>query len=200
MPKTTSDKECRLCRRAGTKLFLKGERCLSAKCSFTRRSYKPGAHGQRRAPKTSEFNRQLQEKQKVRWIYNLSERQLNNYFDKASKSPQSTGEKMLQILESRLDNVVYRSGFAASRLQARQIISHHQVKVNNRVTSIPSFQLKPKDQITIRAKNLTKGSAEPVPWIKPHANQPVAVFLRNPERSEIPHDVDEQLIIEYYSR
>ncbi len=143
---------CRLCRREGVELFLKGEKCLTAKCGVKKRNYAPGVHGRRRV-KHSDYGDQLREKQKMKRIYGLMERQFRNYFVLASRSPMVTGEKLVHLLEGRLDNVVYRLGFASSRAQARQLVSHAHVMVNEKKVNLPSYQVKAGDEISIREKS-----------------------------------------------
>ena len=168
---------CKLCRREGTKLFLKGTRCLTEKCAVERRAYAPGQHGQSsgRRRKASEYARQLREKQKVKRIYGLSERQFRNIFDRVLKEPGVTGEALLVALESRLDNLVYRMGFAVSRRQARQLVRHRHIQVNGRTVDIPSYRVRPGDEVRVadasRELVLVKhaleqfGRAQPVSWI-----------------------------------
>src|SRR5712672_1466274 len=168
---------CRLCRREGTKLFLKGTRCLTEKCAVERRAYAPGQHGQStgRRRKTSEYAKQLREKQKVKRLYGLSERQFRNIFDYVRHEPGVTGENLLVALETRLDNVVYRMGFAASRKAARQLIRHRHVQVNGETVDVPSFRLVPqqevrvapasKDLLSVRSSLEALSRAAPVSWI-----------------------------------
>nr|HID13576.1 30S ribosomal protein S4 [Anaerolineae bacterium] len=205
---------CKLCRREGEKLFLKGERCLSSKCPFEReRGYPPGDHGRlarfrRRRP--SDYSRQLREKQKVRRIYGVLERQFRRYFREAERRPGLTGENLLTLLESRLDNVVYRLGFADSRAQARQLVQHGHFVVNGRRTNIPSYIVRPQDTITVRegsrkrtyfrerAKRLDEGA---VPnWLSLDAKTMTARVLKMPAREDIELTLNEQLVVEYYSR
>jgi small subunit ribosomal protein S4 len=144
---------CRMCRRAGMKLFIKGARCYTDKCAIERRSYAPGEHGKTRRIKETNYGVQLREKQKVRRMYGVLERQFRNYFEKAAESKGVTGEVLLQMLERRLDNVVYRIGFAANRSQARQLVRHGHLMVNGRKVDIPSFLVKPGDEVTVREKS-----------------------------------------------
>jgi small subunit ribosomal protein S4 len=199
--------QCKQCRREGQKLFLKGERCLTDKCGVERRAYPPGDHGRGRQ-KQSEYRVQLREKQKARRYYGVLESQFRRYYDKASRQPGITGENLLMLLESRLDNVVVRLGFAASRRQARQLVSHGHWTVNGRRVDIPSYQVKPDDVITIKpnsaatdvvrdATELTSG----VPaWLQADHDSLNAKVLRLPDRSEISAPVEEQLIVELYSK
>jgi small subunit ribosomal protein S4 len=199
--------QCKQCRREGQKLFLKGERCLTDKCGVERRSYPPGEHGRGRQ-KQSEYRVQLREKQKAKRYYQVLEKQFAGYYDKASRQQGVTGENLLRLLECRLDNVLVRLGFAASRRQARQLIGHGHWTVNGRRVDIPSYQVKPDDVITIKgssaatdvvrdATELTSG----VPaWLQADHDSLNAKVLRLPERSEISAPVEEQLIVELYSK
>jgi len=203
---------CRLCRREGTKLFLKGTRCLTEKCAVERRSYAPGQHGQStgRRRKASEYARQLREKQKVKRIYGLSERQFRNIFDRVLKEPGVTGEALLVALESRLDNLVYRMGFATSRKQARQLVRHRHILVNGRTMDIPSCRVKPGDEVKVadasRELVLVKqaieqfGRTQPVSWIHVDTDKGVGKMTERPTRHAIPIAAQEQLIVELYSK
>ncbi len=206
---------CKLCRREGEKLFLKGTRCLSPKCSVERRPYPPGQHGrdsQYRRGRASDYSFQLREKQKVRRIYGVLERQFQRYYAEALKRPGMTGVNLLIILERRLDNIVYRLGFATSRAQARQLVSHGHFNVNGRRTDIPSMMLRPGDEISVREgsrkrtyfKEIRATMAEsrsPIPeWLSLDVNTLGGRVVRQPEREEIETSVNEQLIVEYYSR
>jgi small subunit ribosomal protein S4 len=199
--------QCKQCRREGQKLFLKGERCLTEKCGVERRSYPPGEHGRGRV-RASEYRLQLREKQKARRFYQLLERQFRNYYKKAARQPGVTGENLLQLLERRLDNVLVRLGFAASRRQARQLINHGHWLVNGRRVDIPSYQLRPDDVITIRpgskaadvVRTATELTAAVPPWLQADHDALTAKVLRLPERSEISAPVSEQLIVELYSK
>jgi len=199
--------KCKQCRREGLKLFLKGERCLTEKCSIERRSYPPGEHGRGRI-KQSEYLLQLREKQKARRYYGLLEKQFRIYYDKASRQSGITGDALLRMLELRLDNVVYRLGFAASRAQARQIIRHGHFLVNGRRVNIPSFQVRmgdvvqlkpgsPVEQVVRDATDLT--ASVPV-WLQADHDNLAAKVLKSPERDEIDAPVAEQLIVELYSK
>ena len=205
--------KCKVCRREGEKLFLKGERCFTEKCAFERRSYPPGQHGrgaQYRRSRESDFSRQLRAKQKARRIYDISERQFRRYYATAQQRRGLTGLNLLQILESRLDNVVYRLGYAASRAQARMLVTHGHFNVNLRRTDVPSMVVKTTDQISVREgsmkrtffKNLTKEAENrtPVEWVKRDLKTLSGNLVRLPERSEIDGNLNEQLIVEYYSR
>jgi small subunit ribosomal protein S4 len=200
---------CRLCRREGAKLFLKGTRCYTKKCSFERRPTPPGQHGVRRR-KVGDFGLQLREKQKIRRVYGVLERQFRNYFREAQTHPGVTGEWLLRSLELRLDNVVYRMGLASSRAQARQIVGHGHLAVNGRPTNIPSYQLKPGDRIEVRE---TRRSREPFKivketlrnhqapeWISLDAAALAGTVNAPPSRDQMPLDLNEQLVVEFYSR
>ena len=203
---------CRLCRREGTKLFLKGSRCLTEKCAVERRQYAPGQHGQSsgRRRKTSEYAKQLREKQKVKRMYGLSERQFRNIFDRVKEEPGVTGENLLVALETRLDNVVYRMGFSASRKGARQLVRHRHVQVNGRTVDIPSFGLAAQDEIRLApaSKDLTSvkaalealSRAAPVSWISVDSEKVVGKVTERPTRETIPVAAQEQLIVELYSK
>jgi small subunit ribosomal protein S4 len=199
--------QCKQCRREGQKLFLKGQRCLTEKCGVERRSYPPGEHGRGRV-RASEYRQQLREKQKARRYYQILERQFRTYYQKAASQPGVTGENLLRLLERRLDNVLVRLGFAASRRQARQLISHGHWMVNGRRVDIPSYQVRPDDVISIRAeskaadvvRSATELTAVVPPWLQADHDALTAKVLRLPERSEIVSPVEEQLIVELYSK
>jgi len=199
---------CRLCRREGVKLYLKGERCYSDKCAIDRRAYAPGQHGQGRK-KVSEYGTQLREKQKARRVYGVLEKQFRGYYEEASRRKGITGETLLQILESRLDNVVYRLGFGASRPEARQIVKHGHILVNGKRLDIPSYLTQPGDVISFADKSLetprvkelveaAEGKAV-VAWLEKVSNTSARI-ARVPARDEIDVPVAEQMIIELYSR
>ena len=198
---------CKLCRREGMKLFLKGERCLTEKCAIERRSYPPGEHGRGRI-KQSEYLLQLREKQKARRYYGLLENQFRTYYEKANKQGGITGETLLRMLETRLDNVVYRLGFAASRAQARQLVRHGHFLVNGRRVNIPSFQVKPEDVVTLKqgssaeqiVRDATDLTAAVAPWLQADHDGLTGTVLKWPERAEIDTPVSEQLIVELYSK
>ena len=204
-----TDADCRICRREGEKLFLKGDRCFTEKCSVERRKYPAGQHGQRRG-KLSDYGFQLREKQKVKNIYGLLEKQFRRYFEMASKKKGSTGETLLQLLERRLDNVVFRMGFATNRSQARQFIGHGFFKVNGRRVNMPSFQVRPGDTVeVVDAKkshayieeNLAKAEHRGLPsWMDIAAETRSGKVTHIPTREEIPLDVQEQLVVELYSK
>jgi small subunit ribosomal protein S4 len=205
---------CKLCRREGEKLFLKGERCFSNKCAFEKRPYAPGQHGasggQRGNRKISDYNRQLRAKQKARRIYGILEKQFRRYFDVALKTRGLTGLNMLQVLESRLDNVVFRLGFAANRSQARQLVSHGHFFVNGRKTNIPSMLLVPGDVVVVRDQSKSNGffkemadvaeKTNAAMWVERDLKNMSGRMLRLPDRGEIDGNLNEQLIVEYYSR
>ena len=200
---------CRLCRREKDKLYLKGDRCYSDKCAVVRHGYAPGEHGQARQ-KFSEFGQQLREKQKARRIYGVMEKQFRRYFKEADRRRGVTGELLLQLLESRLDNTVFRLGLARSRNEARQLINHGHFEVNGRKVDIPSYLIKPGDQVAVRdiRKNKavfkeiieTRGQQEPVDWLEVDHEKLQGQFLRIPQRDEIDVPVTEHLIVELYSR
>ena len=199
--------KCKQCRREGMKLFLKGERCLTEKCAVERRSYPPGEHGRGRI-KQSEYLLQLREKQKARRYYGILEKQFRNYYEKAAKAQGITGEALLRMLETRLDNVVYRLGFAASRAQARQIIRHGHFQVNGRRVNIPSYQVKPNDVVSLKAgspveqvvRDATDLTASVASWLQADHDNLTGKVLKLPERSDIDTPVQEQLIVELYSK
>jgi len=204
---------CKLCRREGEKLFLKGARCYSPKCAMERRAYPPGQHGRGstfRRRRASDYARQLREKQKARRIYGVLERQFRRYYREAQRRSGMTGENMLIILESRLDNVVYRMGFADSRAQARQLVQHGHFDLNGRRTDIPSALVKPGDVVSVRQNsrrlNYFKGISavlekRDVPdWIAVEPSQLAGRVLALPTRETIEQSLSEQLIVEYYSR
>jgi small subunit ribosomal protein S4 len=204
---------CKLCRREGEKLFLKGERCYSPKCWFEKRGFAPGQHGrtqQGRSERESDYARQLRAKQKARRVYGIFERQFRRYFGLALRKKGLTGLNLLQTLEMRLDNVVYRMGFASSRAQARQLVNHGHILVNNHRADIPSMLVKPGDVVSVKenARSLTywKDLLDVVDrrtcpmWIDRDTKNLSGRILRLPERSEIDGNLNEQLIVEYYSR
>ena len=203
------DEQCRICRREGQKLFLKGSRCYTDKCSVTRRNYAPGQHGQKRT-KLSEYGTQLREKQKTRSFYGVGEKQFRKYFEMASSKKGITGTVLLQILESRLDNVVYRLGLGASRPQARQLVTHGNIEVNGVKTDVASYLVKPGDVISVRESkkdntiiksNIEAGSVRPIPeWLELDSKNLSAKVLRTVNREEIDLPVEEHLIIELYSK
>lgn len=193
---------CRLCRREQSKLFLKGERCLSPKCSFTRRPYAPGKSSQSRSGgKFSDYARQLRAKQKAKTIFGVSESQFKKYYLQAAKTKGKTGETLLQLLERRLDNAVFRLGLAKSRAQARQLISHGHILINNKKVNIPSYLVRAKEILQLKDKNKKYLSKVEIPvWLKLDAKNLEAEIAKLPSREEMDSSVDEQSIVEYYSR
>jgi small subunit ribosomal protein S4 len=201
---------CRLCRREDTKLFLKGDRCHTEKCAHGRRQYPPGQHGQGRRKRPSDYGHQLREKQKVKRIYGLLEKQFRGYFFRASRMKGITGENLLSLLERRLDNVALRCGFSTSHAEARQLVRHGHVTVNNRKVDIPSYLVKAGDVVEVRESSrsvarigdaLTKLDRSPLPaWIDLDRDKFRGVVRSLPTRSDIGADIDEQLIVELYSK
>ena len=201
--------KCRQCRREGEKLFLKGEKCFGSKCAIESRPFPPGQHGQRRS-RLSDYGRQLREKQKMRRIYGVLERQFRSYYAEADRIKGNTGENLLQLLESRLDNVVYRMGFGVSRTEARQLVRHNGVTVNGKKVNIPSYAVKPGDVVAIAEKAKeqlrVKASVEMAQqrgmpeWIEVDASKLQGVYKAKPERSELPAEIQEQLVVELYSK
>ena len=204
-----TDEQCRICRRNGEKLFLKGSRCYTDKCSISRRNYAPGQHGQKRA-KLSEYGTQLREKQKTKSYYGVGERQFRKYFEMASSKKGITGDNLLQILESRLDNVVYRLGYGSSRAQARQLVNHGIFAVNGKRVDIPSYLVKAGDVIAVRENkketgilkiNVEENAARPVPeWLEKNNETLSGKVLRLAAREDIDIPVEEHLIVELYSK
>jgi len=200
---------CKLCRREGMKIFLKGERCFTDKCAFDRRPYPPGQHGQRRI-KFTEYGIRLREKQKVRRIYGMVERQFHRYFVKAERTKGVTGEQLLGFLERRLDSVVFRLGFAATRSEARQTVRHKHMQVNGKTVNIPSFLVKPGDKVTVRERSRSKGriisaleavDRRGVPeWLELDREGFSGTVKTMPVREELTLPIQEQLIVEFYSR
>ena len=200
---------CRLCRREGMKLFLKGERCFGTRCAIERRGYAPGQHGQRQR-KISDYGVRLREKQKVRRIYGLMERQFRNTFHKAARKEGVTGEILLEYLERRLDNVVYRFGFAPSRQQARQLVRHGHVLVNGRRVDIPSFQVREEDLLQIKEKSPMRDSIKEAVsvaehrglpgWLQLDKDQLSGKIIGLPAREDVQYPIKEQLIVELYSK
>jgi len=201
--------KCRQCRREGTKLFLKGEKCFTSKCAVESRPFPPGQHGQRRG-RLSDYASQLREKQKMRRIYGVLERQFRSYYKSAAQRKGSTGENLLQLLESRLDNVVYRMGFAASRSEARQLVRHKSVTVNGQRVTIPSYQVQPNDNLGIAEKSRKQSRVSSalevaeqrgfVDWIEVDAKKMEGIFKARPERSDLPAEINESLVVELYSK
>jgi small subunit ribosomal protein S4 len=200
---------CRLCRREGGKLFLKGTRCYTKKCSFERRPTPPGQHGVRRR-KMGDFGIQLREKQKMRRVYGVLERQFRNYYREAESHTGVTGEALLQKLESRLDNVVFRLGFASSRAQARQLVAHGHFAVNGTATNVPSYSMKPGDRVEVRESRRSREAFKTVKetlrshqapeWLSLDAAKLAGSVASVPRRDQMPLDLAEQLVVEYYSR
>jgi small subunit ribosomal protein S4 len=204
-----TDPVCRLCRREGMKLFLKGDRCFKDKCAIERRNYAPGQHGRRRS-KVLGYGIQLREKQKVKRIYGLLERQFRTYFSRAEKKTGITGENLLRQLELRLDNVVYSLGFAASRAQARQLVRHGHIEVNGKKINIPSYQVRKGDAIQVREKSrkneqirqaVETASGRGIPaWLQLNPDQFLGTVMDVPKREDIRLPIQEQLIVELYSK
>ena len=203
------DEQCRICRREGQKLFLKGSRCYTDKCSISRRNYAPGQNGQKRK-KLSEYGTQLREKQKTKAFYGVGEKQFRKYFELASKTRGKTGEVLLQLLESRLDNVVYRLGFGSSRAQARMLVTHGTFEVNGKKVDIASYLVKPGDVIAVREirkdngtikNNVEENASRPVPeWLEKDAEKLSGKVVRLAAREDIDLPVEEHLIVELYSK
>ncbi len=205
-----TDPKCKQCRREGTKLFMKGDRCLTLKCAIERRNYPPGEHGQSFRRKVTDYGTQLREKQKCRRTYGILERQFRGYYKKAASQTGVTGENMMRLLELRLDNLVYRMGLASSRAQARQLVLHRHFSVNGRTVTIPSFQCSPSDKITVRensreldAIKAAIESRDPgsiVSWLSVDKESLSGSVLSRPSRGDIPVPINEQLIVELYSK
>lgn len=204
------DAKCRQCRREGEKLFLKGEKCFTDKCAIERRSYAPGQHGQKSGQRLSGFGQQLREKQKIRRIYGVLERQFRRVYAEAERRKGQTGENMLQLLESRLDTVAYRMGFGASRAESRQVVRHNGVLVNGKRVNIPSYEVRPGDvvELTERAKGhlrsrgaldaqASRGFPE---WLDVDSKAARGVFKSLPARTDLPSTINESLVVELYSR
>jgi small subunit ribosomal protein S4 len=202
--------KCRHCRREGEKLFLKGEKCFTDKCPVERRAYAPGQHGQKSGARLSDYGKQLREKQKVRHIYGLLERQFRNTYAEASRSKGVTGERLLQILESRLDTVAYRMGFGASRAEARQIVRHNGITVNGKRVNVPSYNVRPgdvievapqaKEQLRIKAAAEAAAARNVPEWMEVDAKALKGTFKALPARADLPQTINEHLIIELYSK
>ena len=199
---------CRFCRREGMKLFLKGERCTLEKCAFERRSYAPGQHGQRMRRKQSNYSVQLRAKQQLARLYGVREGKFRKYYKEATRVPGVSGENLLRLLESRLDNVIFRLGFAPSRKAARQLVRHNHIEVNGRRVNIPSFLTSPGDEIQVaeKSRNLelihesVRRSREMVPWLSVDKVNLQGSVLEKPNREDIPIVTEEQMVIEFYSR
>jgi len=201
---------CRFCRREGAKLYLKGEKCYT-KCTLDRRAFAPGQHGLARKRKVSDYGLQLRAKQKARRLYGLMEGQFRNYFEAAEREPGVTGLNLLRHLELRLDNVVYRMGLGASRKQARQLVGHLHFEVNGKVVNVPSYQVRPGDEVTVRERSkegsevfdvalAASGSRVMPSWLSFNESEKSAKVLSLPEREEMETGVEEHLIVEFYSR
>lgn len=201
---------CRLCRRQGVKLFLKGQRCSTDKCAIERRAYAPGQHGQRRRRKPSDYGIQLKEKQKAKAIYGVMEKQFKNYYKEADRQKGVTGENLMRLLERRLDNVAYRLGFAPSRSAARELIVHGHLRVNGKKVDIPSFLVKSGEEISVKERSQSnldvrlsvdaKAGVGTVGWLELDPKKFMGRVLELPSREQIPSPVNEQLIVNFYSR
>ncbi|MEK9771265.1 MAG: 30S ribosomal protein S4 [Nitrosomonadales bacterium] len=204
------DPKCKQCRREGEKLFLKGEKCFTDKCAMEKRSYAPGQHGQRRGGRLSDYGVQLREKQKLRRIYGVLEKQFRTYYAEADRLKGVTGENLLQLLESRLDNVVYRMGLGISRTESRQLVRHNSIMVNGKRVNIPSYQVKPGDQISVveasknqlRIKAAVEATEERgfPEWLEVDAKKLQGVFKNKPQRDDLPPTINESLVVELYSK
>jgi len=204
------DAKCRQCRREGEKLFLKGEKCFTDKCAIERRNYAPGQHGQKSGARMSDYGKQLREKQKLRRTYGVLERQFRNIYAEASRSKGVTGERLLQLLECRLDNIAYRMGFGASRAEARQVVRHNGVLVNGRRVNIPSYHVRPGDTVEVVSKAKEqlriKAAAEAasgrgVPeWLEVDSKGLKGTLKTMPARVDLPSTINESLVIELYSK
>lgn len=202
--------KCRQCRREGEKLFLKGEKCFTDRCAVERRSYAPGQHGQKSGSRLSDFGKQLREKQKLRRTYGVLERQFRNTYAQAASSKGVTGERLLQLLETRLDNMAYRMGFGASRSEARQVVRHNGILVNGKRVNIPSYQVRPgdvievvakaKEQLRVKAASEAAESRGFPEWLEVDAKAMKGTFKSLPARADLPSTVNESLIIELYSK
>jgi small subunit ribosomal protein S4 len=204
------DPKCKQCRREGEKLFLKGEKCFTDKCGIEKRSYPPGQHGQRRGGRLSDYGVQLREKQKLRKIYGILEKQFRSYYAEADRLKGVTGENLLQLLESRLDNVVYRMGIGVSRSESRQLVRHNSITVNGNRVNIPSYQVKPGDQVAVaeasknqlRIKAATEAADERgfPEWVEVDVKKLTGTFKNKPQRDDLPPTINESLIVELYSK
>ena len=202
--------KCRHCRREGEKLFLKGEKCFTDKCPVERRAYAPGQHGQKSGARLSDYGKQLREKQKVRHIYGLLERQFRGTYAEASRSKGVTGERLLQLLEARLDSVVYRMGFGASRAEAHQLVRHNGITVNGKRVNIPSYEVRPgevievagkvKEQLRVKAAAEAAASRHIPEWLEVDTKGLKGTFKALPARADLPQTINESLIIELYSK
>lgn len=201
--------KCRLCRREGGKLFLKGEKCFSSKCPVEIRPQAPGQHGQKRA-RMSDYALQLREKQKLRRTYGILEKQFRNYYKEAARRTGSTGENLLQILENRLDNVVYRMGFATSRSEARQLVRHNGITINGSKVNIPSYQVKAADVVAVQEGRKKQARIQAAlqmaeqrgfaDWVDVNSKKMEGIYKSIPERADLPPDINESLVVELYSK
>ncbi len=204
------DPKCKQCRREGEKLFLKGEKCFTDKCGIEKRSYPPGQHVQRRGGRLSDYGVQLREKQKLRKIYGILEKQFRSYYAEADRLKGVTGENLLQLLESRLDNVVYRMGIGVSRSESRQLVRHNSITVNGNRVNIPSYQVKPGDQVAVaeasknqlRVKAASEAAEERgfPEWVEVDIKKLTGTFKNKPQRDDLPPTINESLIVELYSK
>ena len=204
------DPKCRQCRREGEKLFLKAEKCFTEKCAIEKRNYPPGQHGQRRSSRLSDYGVQLREKQKLRRIYGVLEKQFRSYYAEADRKKGITGENLLQMLESRLDNVAYKMGLGGSRTEARQIVRHNSILVNGKRVDIPSYQVQPGDSISVadqskdqlRIKSALEAADERgLPeWLEVDVKKLTGIFKNRPERDDLPSTINESLVVELYSK
>ena len=204
------DPKCRQCRREGEKLFLKAEKCFTEKCAIEKRNYPPGQHGQRRSSRLSDYGVQLREKQKLRRIYGVLEKQFRSYYAEADRKKGITGENLLQMLESRLDNVAYKMGLGGSRTEARQIVRHNSILVNGKSVNIPSYQVQPGDSISVadqskdqlRIKSALEAADERgLPeWLEVDVKKLTGIFKNRPERDDLPSTINESLVVELYSK
>ena len=204
------DPKCRQCRREGEKLFLKAEKCFTEKCAIEKRNYPPVQHGQRRSSRLSDYGVQLREKQKLRRIYGVLEKQFRSYYAEADRKKGITGENLLQLLESRLDNVTYKMGLGGSRSEARQIVRHNSILVNGKRVNIPSYQVQPGDNITVSDKSkdqlriksaLEAADERGLPeWLEVDVKKLTGTFKNRPERDDLPSTINESLVVELYSK
>jgi len=204
------DPKCRQCRREGEKLFLKAEKCFTEKCAIEKRNYPPGQHGQRRSSRLSDYGVQLREKQKLRRIYGVLEKQFRSYYAEADRKKGITGENLLQMLESRLDNVAYKMGLGGSRTEARQIVRHNSILVNGKRVNIPSYQVQPGDSISVadqskdqlRIKSALEAADDRgLPeWLEVDVKKLTGIFKNRPERDDLPSTINESLVVELYSK
>ena len=204
------DPKCRQCRREGEKLFLKAEKCFTEKCAIEKRNYPPGQHGQRRSSRLSDYGVQLREKQKLRRIYGVLEKQFRSYYAEADRKKGITGENLLQMLESRLDNVAYKMGLGGSRTEARQIVRHNSILVNGKRVNIPSYQVQPGDSISVADKSkdqlriksaLEAADERGLPeWLEVDVKKLTGIFKNRPERDDLPSTINESLVVELYSK